>query len=220
MTRNPFTPTFDALPTTIPIFPLPEAILLPREDLPLNIFEPRYLNMTFDALRADRMIGMIQPDASPYKIAKDAIYKTGCAGRITTFAETEDGRLLINLTGICRFDINEEISTIRGYRRVVPNWHRYKQDMDDVDTTRIDSENLLTTMDKFFKLKNIEADWEALKKLSGCSLINILAMNLPFNVEDKQALIEAVTVSERKEVLVTLTQMSLSEQDGQTTTRH
>ncbi|NJN46224.1 MAG: hypothetical protein HC808_06820 [Candidatus Competibacteraceae bacterium] len=125
MSKQVFAPEFDQLPTTLPIFPLTGAIVLPFVQLPLNIFEKRYLTMIFDALSERRMIGMIQPKSTD----GDDIYPIGCAGRISSFQETDDGRLLISLTGLCRFEVQEEIPTIRGYRRIIPNWHQYAEDL-------------------------------------------------------------------------------------------
>ena len=131
MSSNPFIPPFEALPDTLPIFPLPGAIVLPHTELPLNIFEPRYLNMTNDALGSHRMIGMIQPD--PQGETEGRVYRTGCAGRITQFRETADCRIEMTLTGVCRFDLAEELSTTRGYRLVVPDWSRFAGDYEDHD---------------------------------------------------------------------------------------
>ena len=217
---NSFTPPFEALPLTLPIFPLPEAILLPNAKLPLNIFEPRYLNMTFDALRADRMIGMIQPNNSTQTASKQAIYKSGCAGRITSFTETDDGRLLIELTGVCRFDVAEEITTIRGYRRIVPDWQRFQRDMNEESSAEIDVTDLLEILRDYFEISSIQADWDALKKLPGHYLVNMLAMKLPFSVEEKQALVEATTPLARRDLLINITQMSLSDRGNLSPTRH
>jgi Lon protease-like protein len=217
---NPFTPDFNALPSTLPIFPLSGTILLPQGQLPLNIFEPRYLNMTFDALGADRMIGMIQPDASAVGRARNGLYPTGCAGRISSFAETNDGRLLITLTGACRFDVAEEIKTTRGYRRVIAGWQRFEDDTNEQSNGGVDSATLLDALSDYFESRKVQAEWDSLRKLSGQVLVNILAMNLPFEPADKQALVEAVTPWERMELLVALAQLSVSDRDRFGPIRH
>ncbi len=219
MSRNPFTPSFEDLPETLPIFPLSGAIVLPGAQLPLNIFEPRYLNMVFDALGTDRMIGMIQPAHSEGSKGND-IQRTGCAGRITTFRETDDGRLLIVLTGVCRFDVIEEIATTRGYRRVMADWRPFFQDLSDEESASLDSTQLIDTLNPYFEANKVQANWESLKKMSSTSLVNVLAMNLPFEPEEKQALVEARTTYDRAKVLVALTKMSLSSADAPKTTRH
>lgn len=220
MSRNPFTPSFEELPKTVPIFPLSGAIVLPGAQLTLNIFEPRYLNMVFDALGADRMIGMIQPVHSGEAQDNDNIHKTGCAGRITTFRETDDGRLLIVLTGVCRFDVIKEIATTRGYRRVLADWGPYADDLSEGDSPSLESEHLIDTLTPYFDAKNVQADWESLKKMSSASLVNLLATNLPFEPEEKQALIEAKTIHDRTKVLIVLSQMSLSSSNEPGDTRH
>ncbi|MFQ6023446.1 MAG: LON peptidase substrate-binding domain-containing protein [Acidiferrobacterales bacterium] len=220
MSRNPFTPSFEELPKTVPIFPLSGAIVLPGAQLTLNIFEPRYLNMVFDASGADRMIGMIQPVHSGEAQDNDNIHKTGCAGRITTFRETDDGRLLIVLTGVCRFDVIKEIATTRGYRRVLADWGPYADDLSEGDSPSLESEHLIDTLTPYFDAKNVQADWESLKKMSSASLVNLLATNLPFEPEEKQALIEAKTIHDRTKVLIVLSQMSLSSSNEPGDTRH
>lgn len=220
MTEIPFTPTFAALPQSLPIFPLTGALLLPGGQLPLNIFEPRYLNMTFDAMGADRMIGMIQPNPAKDPSGEVAVYITGCAGRITSFNETDDGRLLIILTGVCRFDVKEEIPTVRGYRRIVPSWERFPEDLVGETSADIEPDALIERLDKYFQVTGVKADWDSLRKMASASLVNLLAMNLPFEPEDKQALLEAKTASERAEIIIALSEMSLSGQGGSSETRH
>lgn len=220
MSRNPFTPSFEELPKALPIFPLSGAIVLPDEQLPLNIFEPRYLNMVFDALGADRMIGMVQPTQSEEALSESDIHKTGCACRITTFRETDDGRLLIVLTGVCRFNVVEEMPTVRGYRRVLVEWGQFVEDLCDEDSSSLDSDRLIDMLATFFEAKKVQADWESLRKMSSTSLVNLLAMNLPFEPEEKQALIEAKTTYDRANVLIALSQMSLSSANVHRSTRH
>ncbi len=220
MISNPFTPSFENLPKTIAIFPLTGAILLPNRQLHLNIFEPRYLNMTFDALGAERMIGMIQPDKSSVASPEDRVYKTGCAGRITAFSETDDGRLLIILTGVCRFAILEEIPTVRGYRRIIPNWQPFAGDLADEEEPDLDAPSFLQTLQAYFSLKNIQADLDSMKKMPVGNLIDLLAMNLPFEPEEKQALLESMTLSDRARIMMGLTEILASGQSGSQQTKH
>ena len=157
-----FDPEFEDLPAHIPLFPLSGVLLLPRGELPLNIFEPRYLNMTEDALAGSRMIGMIQPTEHENSQPNPPLYKTGCAGRIVSFQETDDGRFLLTLKGICRFDVEEEISSTRGYRPAVIDWSQYRDDLSAESNTSIDRDKLLRSLKSYFKLHQISADWNAI----------------------------------------------------------
>ncbi len=153
----------DELPTTIPVFPLTGVLLLPRGRLPLNIFEPRYLAMTEDALaQRHRLIGMIQPTEPEQDGKPPKLFPTGCAGRITSFSETEDGRFLITLTGLCRFTIVEEVETMRGYRRVVADFARWQNDLQSESSAGIDRKHLLELLKAYFSSASISADWEAI----------------------------------------------------------
>lgn len=192
--HSPFMPTFEQLPETLPIFPLPNAIIMPGSNLPLNIFEPRYLNMFQDAMKTHHLIGMIQPkndDATP------EVYEIGCAGRITRYQETQDGRLEVNLSGICRFRIIEEIRTTRGYRLIRPDWQLFEVDFESPDIMPHDDEYLVNTLKHYFQHKKMQVDWEILDKLETDELINSMITVLPLTVEDKQALIEAETLIDR-----------------------
>src|SRR5271169_5086480 len=150
-----------ALPAILPIFPLTGVLLLPRGRLPLNIFEPRYLAMTRDALAGERLIGMVQP--SDPRVAGDnpAVYQTGCAGRITSFSETDDGRFLITLTGVSRFRIKEELPLLSGYRRVVADWQDFAADR-DADAAGFDRGRLVAGLRSFFTQRQVQADWDAI----------------------------------------------------------
>lgn len=213
-----FTPKLESLPRVLPIFPLAGATLLPRAQLPLNIFEPRYLHMTLDALRAERMIGMVQPD--PSQAAEDVVYRIGCAGRITTFNETEDGRLLIVLSGICRFELVEELPTVHGYRRVVVDWHRFARDLSDEDEPAVDTARLIADLKPFLERNEVKADWESLKRMPAELVLNHLCMNLPLAGEDKQALVETTDQQQRARLLTALCEMALISQSGSEQTRH
>ncbi len=207
MGSHSFDPSFEQLSEVLPIFPLPGALLLPRAHLPLNIFEPRYLNMTLDALGGDRMIGMIQPRNAG---EGDALSRVGCAGRITAFQETDGGRLLINLTGVCRFEVTQELEVLRGYRRVHPDWRRYRDDLYEDKHCETAKVTLVASATKYFAAHGIEAEIEKLEDLSGEQLTNFLAMNLPFEPRDKQAMLEAMSVKDRAMTLITLAEMSLA----------
>jgi Lon protease-like protein len=209
MSSTGFTPSFAELPASLPIFPLTGVLLLPRGKLPLNIFEPRYLNMTRDALAGDRMIGMVQPTAEEPGNDAPAVYATGCAGRITSFSETEDGRFLITLTGIARFDIQHEVPTLRGYRRVVPRWERFRTDLTEVGEAVVDRPRLLNGLQAFFKLHAITADWESIKSTPDERLVTSLAMICPFAPNEKQALLEASDLTERSRVITALIEMAV-----------
>jgi Lon protease-like protein len=216
MAANPFAPEFEALPVTLPVFPLSGVALLPLSDLQLNIFEPRYVNMITDALGAGRMVGIVQPNTS---MPGNTLYKIGCAGRITIFNETSDGRFLINLTGVCRFGIVEEMATIRGYRRVVVDWEQFRDDLQEEYNT-IETGAVLQSLYQYFEFNNIQVDLDALRKMPGPKVVNFLSTHLPFEPEEKQALVETETLSERLDRLVALVKTSMSTRLGSTQTRH
>jgi len=196
MNYNPFIAPFDQLPETLPIFPLPGAIVMPGNELPLNIFEPRYLNMVNDALSSQRMIGMIQPD--PDARDETGLCHTGCAGRITQYRETNDGRIEMVLSGVCRFDRGEELPTTRGYRLIVPNWSRFSEDyVDSEGTLRGEHGLLIRKLKRYFQVKGLEANWTMLERLSTVKLMNSLSMALPLSEPDKQLLLETVEPAER-----------------------
>ncbi len=204
-----FHPSFEALPEAIPVFPLPGALLLPRGRLPLNIFEPRYLNMVEDALGAGRMFGMIQPEPGAKRgETGPGLYRVGCLGRLSSFAETEDGRFLITLTGVIRFRVAEELAMGRLYRRVRPDYAPYREDLDLASEPRgIDRAGLLAALRPYFQARGIEANWEAVEQSPDGMLVTTLAMLCPFEPREKQALLEAATPADRAAMLVTLLQM-------------
>jgi Lon protease-like protein len=202
-----FDPGFDALPSQIPIFPLTGVLLLPRGELPLNIFEPRYLHMTEDALAADRIIGMIQPTEHENMQANPPVYRTGCAGRIVAFQETEDGRFLLTLKGVCRFDVEQELPLKRGYRPVVASWSRHRDDL-KTRSERIDRARLVGSLKSYFSVHGISADWKAIEASADERLVTCLSMICPFEASEKQALLEAPNLLERSRILTTLVEMS------------
>lgn len=202
-------PGSSTLPGMIPIFPLTGVLLLPRGQLPLNIFEPRYLAMTRAALSGDRVIGMVQP-SDPHQplMGNPPVYPTGCAGRITSFTETEDGRFLINLTGLCRFHIGEELPLVEGYRRVVPEWRDFLRDLDEMEPS-FDRERLLRGLRAYFVRNRISAQWDALANVPGERLVASIAMVCPFEPSEKQALLEAPDLDARAELLTTIVEMAV-----------
>ncbi|MGH7095170.1 MAG: LON peptidase substrate-binding domain-containing protein [Stellaceae bacterium] len=196
-----------ALPDLIPIFPLAGVLLLPRARLPLNIFEPRYLAMTRDALGGARLIGMIQPSDPHEGGVNPAVYPTGCAGRIIAFTETDDGRYLITLTGVSRFRVREELPLMSGYRRVVPDWRQFAADRDHTDLG-FDRERLIRGLRLYFGQRQIQTDWEMIGKASGEHLVASVAMLCPFAPNEKQALLEAANLDARAELLTALIEMA------------
>ena len=204
-----FHPSFETLPAEIPVFPLPGALLLPQGRLPLNIFEPRYLAMVSDALGAGRMFGMVQPRPDAARAAsRPGLYGVGCLGRLTSFAETEDGRFLVTLTGVIRFGLAEEVAMRRGYRRVRADYAPWRADLDiDAPPPALDRGALLTASCAYFRARGIEVNREAVEKAADAMLVTTLSMVCPFDVREKQALLEAPDVEERARMLVALLQM-------------
>ncbi len=194
-------PTETNLPDSLAIFPLPSAVLLPRQILPLNIFEPRYLCMVEDALRTGRHIGMIQPMPAGGASDPVPVYQIGCAGRITSFQETEDGRFLIQLTGICRFRVAEEFHSEKGYRRIRPDWQPFLGDLEDTPEAAVSFEELENSLRDYLEINGLKINWEMLRKLPPAHLVDFLTVNLPLEVEEKQALVELPSAVERAEVL-------------------
>ncbi len=197
----------------IPIFPLPGALLLPRGQMPLNIFEPRYLAMIDDAMRSGhRLIGMIQPDtAHPGSEQKPNLFKVGCVGRITQIAETGDGRYLIQLTGIARFRIEEELSVATPYRQCRVAYAPFADDfVARKGEDEVDRESLLQALSEFLKANNLKADWEGIEDAPNEALVNALAMMSPYGAAEKQALLEAPDLKTRAEILVAMTEIELA----------
>jgi Lon protease-like protein len=202
------------LPGVIAVFPLPGALLLPRGQMPLNIFEPRYLAMIDDALRAGtRLIGMIQPDPAhpgPDQ-ARPNLFSVGCIGRITQFAESGDGRYLIQLTGIARFRVEEEVQADTPYRQ----WRvTYRPFVDDFVARKgegeVDRKTLLRTLADFLKANNLKADWAGIENAPNEALVNALAMMSPYGAAEKQALLEAPDLKTRAEILIAVTEIELA----------
>lgn len=197
------------LPDTLAVFPLPGALLLPRARLPLHLFEPRYLQMLEDALKTPhRLIGMIQPNPKPN--ADDALHMIGCAGRVTQFSETEDGRYLITLTGMSRYRIVNEVEGFAPYRRCDVAWSGFERDLGlSEHDAGFDRTGFLDLLNRYFEARELSTDWDSLKEADDELLINSLSMLLEFEPEDKQALLEAPSLTTRRETLVTLLEYHL-----------
>ncbi|MBS0642613.1 MAG: LON peptidase substrate-binding domain-containing protein [Acetobacteraceae bacterium] len=204
-----FHPRPQDLPSEFAVFPLPGALLLPGGKLPLNIFEPRYLAMTLDSLAAGRMFAMIQPDPTqPEGPNGPALYRIGCLGRLSSFSETDDGRLLITLTGLVRFAVDSELDMVRGYRRVRGDYARFLADLDEEQhPASCDREKLLAALRGYFQRRQVDANWDAIRRMPDEALVVTLAMACPFEPVEKQALLEAPTPAERAATLLALLQM-------------
>jgi Lon protease-like protein len=201
------------LPEVIPVFPLPGALLLPRGQMPLNIFEPRYLEMVDDALRdGHRLIGMIQPDTTHSRSESiPSLFRVGCVGRITQLAETGDGRYILELTGVARFKVVEELSVMTPYRQCKVDFFPFVDDFtarkgeDDVDRQAV-----LAALTRFLKANQLKVDWDGINDASNEALVNALAMMSPYGTAEKQALLEAPDLKTRAEVLIAITEMDLA----------
>lgn len=220
MRARGFSTRLDDLPATLPVFPLPGVLLLPGGRLPLNIFEPRYLAMFDDALASNRLIGMIQPNSGQERAAVPDLYPTGCAGRIVQFSETEDGRYLITLLGVARFDASSEVESMRGYRRVIPNWDAFHRDLDGEGGAGIDRDRLMASLRGYFERRGIKADWDAIERTDDAQLVTTLAMLCPFDPTEKQALLVAANPVDRAETMIALMRMALHPTDGTDNARH
>lgn len=203
------------LPETIPVFPLSGVLLFPRWSLPLNIFEPRYLNMIDDAMSGDRIIGMIQSHGDDR--IHPSLAATGCAGRITSYSETDDGRYLISLTGICRFGIQSELDKETPYRQVQADWQSFAGDLTTPPENSLPERLMLVnSLKRYTQINAMEVDWEAVEHAPLETLINALCAGCPFGTLEKQALLEAVSVADRAQTLITLLDMDVPGDDSST----
>ena len=206
--RGPFEPKFSELPEKIPLFPLSGALLLPGGKLPLNIFEPRYLaNVTKCFFSPFRLIGMIQVNKNNVSNKNKNLYEIGCAGRISNFSETEDGRMLITLSGVSRFNLLNYETLKDGYIEANVSWKNFDLDL-NLDKSKIDREKLLENLKIYFKIKGFSVDWDHLIKSENEKLVTTLSMICPFDISEKQALLEAKDLSERSKLLSTILFMS------------
>ncbi len=207
----------DALPHVIAAFPLSSVLLLPRGELPLNIFEPRYVAMIEDALRADRIIGIIQP-RSETQGSHQALHKVGCIGKITQFAETGDGRYMMTLSGLARFRVVDELSVVTSYRQCVVSYEEFAQDLvENQGEADVDRAGILRTLRNFADANRLKIDWKSIEQTPNEALVNALAMMSPFGTEEKQALLEAPTLGARADVLIAITEIDLARGNGPAT---
>jgi Lon protease-like protein len=209
------------LPNVIPVFPLPGALLLPRGQMPLNIFEPRYVAMVDDALASrHRLIGMIQPDQShPGREDKPNLYTIGCVGRITQIAESGDGRYLMQLTGVARFRVEEELDVTTPYRQCHVTYAPFADDfIARKGEEGVDRKRLLRALADFLTANNLKADWEGIENAPNEALVNALSMMSPYGTAEKQALLEAPDLKTRAEILIAVTEIELAKNrtDGET----
>ena len=206
-----------SLPETIPVFPLAGALLLPRGQLPLNIFEPRYLAMVDHALASGRrLIGMIQPDTSqPGPEDRPPLYKVGCVGRVTQVAETGDGRYVMQLTGICRFAVQEEIAADTLFRQCRVRYDAFADDfVARKGEDAVDRDAVLKALSDFLKANDLKADWEGIESAPNEALVNALAMMSPYGAAEKQALLEAPDLKTRAEILIAVTEIELAKRNA------
>jgi Lon protease-like protein len=208
------------LPQRIAVFPLSGALLLPRADLPLNIFEPRYLAMVDDAMAGNRLIGMIQPVMASEAEDVPGLMKVGCVGRITSYAETADNRMMITLTGVTRFQLVEELDADTPYRQVIANYHPFAADLVlDAGAAEVNRPALLKAFRDYLSANNMSADWNEVDTAPTEILVNTLSLLAPYPPEEKQALLEAPDLKTRADVLVALTEMALSRMSSGSKTR-
>jgi Lon protease-like protein len=210
MTNNPFAPSDLIMPEHLPIFPLTGVLLMPFGQLPLNIFEPRYVAMIEDAIANERMIGMIQPK----KEGGHDLYDVGCAGKITEFSETEDGRYLITLSGISRFKIEREVSSDKLYRIVVPNWSAFEDDLGRKQCLDVDRGRLKELLSHYFDQEDMSCDFSKFDNVQDGKLMTCLSMVCPFDPREKQALLEQVCCVARAKLFMTMLEMAIEQGTG------
>ncbi len=210
------------LPAALPIFPLPGVLLLPRGKLPLNIFEPRYLSMVEHVMAGERLIGMVQPKSGESVAEGEApeVYPVGCAGRITSYSETDDGRFLITLTGVGRFRILRELPGLAGYRRVEPDFAAYPDDLGPAAGGIGDRQRLINALKGYVSQFGLAVEWSTLEKTDDDRLVTALAMICPFEAGEKQALLEAPDLVERARLVTALIEMAVLGHRGGEALRH
>ena len=214
--------TIAQLPSSLPLFPLPGALLFAREILPLNIFEPRYLAMVDEVLARDRMIGIIQPLESDAEADAPQLQNVGCAARLVSFEEAPDNRYLISLKGICRFDLQDELPADKGGFRIARvSYDRFDLDLKPSDDAgRINRRELLNVVKKYLDRNNMDANWDMIRQTPDESLVNYLCMVSPFGVRERQALLEARTLADRTDMMIALAEMLLARDEGDQTPVH
>jgi uncharacterized protein len=202
------------LPKQIPVFPLSASLLLPRTDLPLNIFEPRYLAMIEDAMKGERVIGIIQPVENDESDAPK-LEAVGCAGRLTSYSETDDGRLLITITGVARFNLKREVAAKMPYRVFNVDYKPFAIDfVNETGARSVNRDQLITAFREYLEANNMSADWNEVSAVSTEVLVNTLSLLAPYPAREKQALLEAPDLKSRADVLVALTEMALAKSGG------
>ena len=202
--------TIKELPETVPVFPLEGVLLLPRGQLPLNVFEPRYLQMFEDALAKGRLLGVVQPFSD--ESGSEGLQKVGCLGRISSFSETDDGRMIASLTGVARFAIAEELNVLTPYRQIRADYRPYESDLiADVDSIDVNRDGVLDVLKRYLDANGMEADWPAIESSNNEALVNSLCIISPYGPQEKQAMLEAATLGERAEILIALTEMVLAQ---------
>ncbi|MBB4266689.1 LON peptidase substrate-binding domain-containing protein [Roseospira visakhapatnamensis] len=208
-----FQPRFEDLPAVVPVFPLTGVLLLPGGRLPLNVFEPRYLNMIEDTLGQGRMLAMVQPreDSGEALEAAPALYSVACLGRIVSFEEAPEGRLLITLLGLSRFRVRDEEPLVRGYRRVGADYSAFENDLADPGAVTIDRDRLFSVLQPFATRRGLNFNWDLMREVESRPLVTALAMICPFEPREKQAILEAVTLQERADLLLALLEMGAIE---------
>ena len=208
--QSSFSVKFDNLPGLLPVFPLPSVLLLPGGRLPLNIFEPRYISMILDSLSEQRLIGIVQTRTAIEELVADKaeVFNIGCLGRIVSFTESSDGRLLITLDGLCRFNLLEELEIRNGYRQFGVSFGKYKADMEDPEGF-IERQEFGKLVKEYFDSENLNIDIGALDKIGDKKLLANLAMLCPFETPEKQALMEADNFNQMLEIMGALMKMSI-----------
>ena len=222
MSKNTYAPDFKDLPESIPVFPLTGVLLLPNGQLPLNIFEKRYLDMVDAALSSHRLIGMIQPEhsAADRTIEDCALSAVGCVGKIVDFSETSDGRYLITPSGVCRFKVHEELSVNTPYRQIKPDWETYKKDLGSQGNIDLDRDLLHELLSNYFDKEGLDCDWSMVEKAADEKLITCLSMICPFEPQEKQALLEASCCNKRSELFMTMLEMAVKSIEACADTKH
>ena len=211
--------TIQEIPKKIPIFPLTGAVLFPDTQLPLNIFEPRYVQMVDSALASpNRLIGMIQPSSST-TMGTGSLKKVGCVGRISSFNEAEDSRYLITLTGVCRFEIEEELDTTTPYRQIIAKYENYKTDIENMNLENVDRSKLLALVKRYLEHRKILADWEIIQQTPTKQIINYSGVLVPFSPEEKQLLLESKNLITRCSALEALLQSYIFDLSGEKSDR-
>ncbi len=209
------------LPTLIPLLPLHGAVLLPRSQLPIPIFEIDYLSMIAESIKSHHMIGVVQPILKNLNMEEDlSLFKSGCLGRIIDINEAEESRLIITLSGISRFDIIEEVASEHGYRRALVSYDRYAQDLVDEVDFSFDRLRLLKALKGYFKIMDITPNWQEIDKTSNERLITALAMVCPFEASEKQAILESPTLKEQSQIITTMIEMASLENPEKPTVCH